>query len=267
MNVPRISSAFRQCRTFLRLKQTAISKTITSSSNHKRAFGIPAGLLLVATLGVGVAFPPLSRLISGSVSAQGEEKTRISQSALRQIEALMQEKESRTPEQKKIDSQLLYRLKQKRGGQIAPGVENLAVGVQEGADGRALLDIRAKVTPEVLEAIRQAGGEIVSAHEQFDAIRAKLPLDALETIAGLDEIKFIRPADEGMTNGNSARRSVSGQGRAAAVPRPTRAERAERVREQLRQALPLIAKRANPFINNASGRNFAPAFTGAVNSQ
>src|SRR5262249_37974814 len=213
---------------------------------------------------------PLSLLLSGSVAAQGEEKTRISETALRQIEALMQEKESRTPEQKKIDSQLLYRLKQKRSGRIAPGVENLVIGVQEGADGRALLDIRAKVTPEVLEAIRQAGGEVVSAHEQFDAIRAKLPLDALETVAGLDEIKFIRPADEGMTNGNSVRRSVNGQGRTAAVPRPTRAERAERVRERLRQALPLIAKRANPVINpglNAVGRNFALAFTGAVNSQ
>src|SRR5262249_9722532 len=48
------------------------------------------------------------------------------------------------------------------------------------------------------------------------------------------------------------------------------AERAERVREQLRQALPLIAKRANPVVNpvlNDVGRNFALAFTGAVNSQ
>ena len=205
-----------------------------------------AGLLLAATLSVGVAFPPLSRLLSGSAAAQGEDKTRISQSALGQIEALMREKESRTPEQKKIDSQLLYKLKQKRGEQIAPGVENLGAGVREAADGRVLLDIRAKVTPEVLEAIRQAGGEVISAHEQFDAIRAKLPLDALETIAGLDEIKFIRPAEEPMTNGKSARRSVNGQGGAAAVPRPTRAERAERVREQLRRALPLIAKRANP---------------------
>jgi uncharacterized repeat protein (TIGR01451 family) len=229
-----------------------------------------AGLLLAATLGVGVAFPPLSRLLSGSAAAQGEDKIRISQSALGQIEALMREKESRTPEQKKIDSQLLYKLKQKRGERIAPGVENLGAGVREAADGSVLLDIRAKVSPEVLEAIRQAGGEVISAHEQFDAIRAKLPLDALETIAGLDEIKFIRPAEEPMTNGRSGRRSVNGQGGAAAVQRPTRAERAERVREQLRRSLPLIAKRANPVGNpgfNAGGRNLAPAFTGPVNSQ
>src|SRR5262245_20128537 len=185
MNVPRISSAFRQCRPFLRTKMTTISKSITSLPHHKRALGLMAGLLLGATLGVGLAFPPLSRLLSGSAAAQGDEKTRISQSALGQIEALMREKESRTPEQKKIDSQLLYKLKQKRGEQIAPGLENLGAGVRETADGGVLLDIRAKVTPEVLGAIRQAGGEVISAHEQFDAIRAKLPLDALEMVAGL----------------------------------------------------------------------------------
>src|SRR5215475_13556697 len=240
------------------------SKSITQSFRRKRALRIMAGMLIAATLGIGMIYPPLSDLLSGSAAAQGE---KISQSAMRQIEALIEEKESRTPEQKKIDSQLLYRLKQKRGVRIAPGVERLGAGVKEAADGSVLLDIRAKVTPEVLEAIRQAGGEVISAHEQFDAIRAKLTLDALEKLAGLDEVKFIRPADEGMTNGNSDRRSVNGQGKTAAVSRPTRAERAERVREQLRRALPLIAKRANPVINNAGGRNFAPAFTGAVNSQ
>ncbi len=268
MNVPRITSVFRQSRRILSVKLAAASKAITSSSHHNR--GIKAGLLLAATLSVGVAFSPLLRLISGSVAAQGEEKVRISQNALGQIESLIREKETRTPEQKKIDSQLLYRLKQKRGGQIAPGVENLAIGVREGSDGRALLDIRAKVTPEVLEAIRQAGGEVISAHEQFDAIRAKLPLEALEQIAGLDEIKFIRPADEAMTNGKSVKRAGNSQGRATVVSRPTRAERAERVREQLRNTLPLIARGTSAIGNpglKTGGRIFAPLFTGSVNSE
>jgi uncharacterized repeat protein (TIGR01451 family) len=226
-----------------------------------------SGVLTAVALGAGVICPPLSRLLSGSASAQGE---KISQSAMRQIEALMEEKESRTPEQKKIDSQLLYRLKQKRGVRIAPGVERLGAGVKEAADGSVLLDIRAKVTPEVLESIRQAGGEIIYAFEQFDSIRARLALDALEKFAGLEEVKFIRQAEEPVNNGGAARRPANGPSRAAAVPRPTRAERAERVREQLRQALPLIAGRANPIakpVVNAMGRNPVPAFTGAVNSE
>src|SRR5262245_27036894 len=243
------------------------SKAITQSFHRKRTFRIMAGFLIAVTLGVMAIITQSSRLLSVSVAAQDE---RMSQSALRQIEALIEEKESRTPSQKKIDSQLLYRLKQKRGERIASGVESLAMGVREAADGSVLLDIQARVTTEVLGAIRKAGGEVAYAYEQFDAIRARLPMDALEAIAGLDEIKFIGPAEEGMNNGAGVKRSVNGQGKAAAAPRPTRAERRERVRERLRQALPLIAKRANPAVNpglNAGGRNFVPVVTGAVNSQ
>ncbi|MGE0129622.1 MAG: S8 family serine peptidase [Blastocatellales bacterium] len=254
------------------------SELLASLFRGKRALRITAGLLLAAALGAGMVVSPLSRFLSGSASAQAEsasaqaeDKTKINQSALRQIEALMREKESRTPEQQKIDSQLLYKLKQKRGEQIAPGVENLATGVQEGADGRVLLDIRAKVTPEVLEAIRQAGGEVISAHEQFDAIRARLSLEALETLAGLKEVKFIREAEEPMTSGNTAkwseRASKAGVG---ITPQRTRAERAARVRERLRQMLPLIAQRKNQIAHsdfNAGGRNFISAFIGALDSE
>jgi uncharacterized repeat protein (TIGR01451 family) len=249
-----------------RIKST--SKAITQSSRRcKRTLKTMAGLLIASALGVVAVFTQSSRFLSGSAAAQGEG---ISQGALRQIEALIEEKESRTPSQMKIDSQLLYSLKQKRGERMAPGVESLAMGVREAADGSVLLDIQARVTPEVLGAIRKAGGEVVYSYEQFGAIRARLPMGALEAIAGLDEIKFIGPAEEGMNNGAGVRRSVNGQGKAAAAPRPTRAERRERVREQLRQALPLIAKRTNPAVSpglNAGGRKFVPAFTGAVNSQ
>ena len=231
-----------------------------------RAMRTMAGLLIAVTL--GVICHPFSHPLLGSAAAQGE---KISQSAMRQIEALMEEKASRTPEQNKIDSQLLYKLKQKRGVRIAPGIERLGVGVKESADGSVLLDIRAKVTPEVLEAIRQAGGEVISAHEQFDAIRARLALDALEKLAGLDEVKFIRPAEEPMTGGNNAKRATTtGNAGAGVAPRPTRAERAARVREKLRQTLPLIAQRKNQIAYpgfNSGRRNFLPAFTGALDSE
>ncbi|MGH9751984.1 MAG: S8 family serine peptidase [Blastocatellia bacterium] len=245
------------------------SKAIIQPSRRKRALRTVAGLLIAATLGAVAVFTQSFGLLSGSVAAQDE---RISQSALRQIEALMEEKESRTPEQKKIDSQLLYKLKQKRGEWIAPGVESLAAGVQEAADGNVLLDIRAKVTPEVLEAIRKAGGEVISAHEQFGAIRARLPLDALEKLAGLDEIKFIRPAEEPMTNSGAGKRSADAAtaGKSALAPRRTRAERAARIREQLQRTLPRIARQRNRVAMpglNFGGRSLFPAFTGSLNSE
>src|SRR5262245_21983604 len=82
----------------------SISKAITQSFHRKRASRTTAGLLVAAALGVIAFFTQSSSILSGIVAAQGE---RISPGALRQIEALMEEKESRTPAQKKIDSQLI----------------------------------------------------------------------------------------------------------------------------------------------------------------
>ncbi|MDQ3013178.1 MAG: S8 family serine peptidase, partial [Acidobacteriota bacterium] len=112
-------------------------------------------------------------------------------------------------------------------------------------------------------------------YEQFGAIRAKLPLEALEKIAGLDEVKFIRPAQEPMTGGNRAKQGTANGKTANSpgvpnAPRLTRAERAARVRTQLSQALPLLAQRKNPTATsnlNFSNRNFFPALTGSLNSE
>ena len=65
----------------------------------------------------------------------------IADSALRQIEALQLEKESRTPAQQKMDSQLIYAAKQSRHEAIASGVPLLQVAVEFAPDGRILVDI------------------------------------------------------------------------------------------------------------------------------
>jgi len=224
--------------------------------------------LLAAAFGAGIAFWPMSHIFTENASAQQEEKPQITREAMRQIEASMKEKESRTKEQQKIDSQLLYKLRQKRGQSAAPGVRSLIVGVEEGNDGKVLLDIRAKVTREVLETIKQQGGEIVSAHRQFNAIRAKLPLEALETIASLSEVSFIQPAEEPMIGGNSAKTSDKAKSMLISAPKPARAERAARIREQLSKLLPLVAQRKNnPANTNSATRNYFPALTGSLNSE
>ncbi|MGE0882269.1 MAG: S8 family serine peptidase [Blastocatellales bacterium] len=247
------------------------SKGIAFVPRNRRAQRLALIMLLAVSLGAGFTFSPLSRLLSGSASAQQDDKPQITREAMRQIEALIKEKESRTPDQQKIDSQLLYKLRQKRGQSAAPGVRSLIVGVEEDNDGRVLLDIRAKVTREVVESIKLYGGEIVSAHRQFNAIRAKLPLDALETIASLSEVSFIRPAEEPMIGGNSANTLMTKGGTKIIAPvtrRPSRAERQARVREQLTKLLPLIANRKNSNSNSTSStRNYFPALTGSLNSE
>jgi hypothetical protein len=66
-----------------------------------------------------------------------------------------------------------------------------------------LVDLTATVTPALLDQIEAAGGIIVSQFPQYDAIRARLPLNRLLTVAELTAVKSIRPADEAITNNPS----------------------------------------------------------------
>ena len=63
------------------------------------------------------------------------------------------------------------------------------------------MDIRTDVTPAVLERIRALGGRVINSVGRYRAIRARLPLAAVEPLAELDAIQSIRAADEAATPG------------------------------------------------------------------
>jgi hypothetical protein len=114
-------------------------------------------------------------------------------------QTVLDEKESRTAAQKKIDSQLLYALAQKRG--ITKGVpaERIDIGVDR--KGRALVDITANVTPEVTAQIRKLGGDVISDDASAHPIRARLALEKLEKLANRKDVTFIAPAAQAINNG------------------------------------------------------------------
>ena len=70
-------------------------------------------------------------ILIGAPHGWAQSLNNISPQALQQIQALEKEKESRTPAQKKIGSQLIYAMKLHRGEAFA-GMETLNVNV--GAD-------------------------------------------------------------------------------------------------------------------------------------
>lgn len=113
----------------------------------------------------------------------------------RQIAA---EKRARTSAQAKIDSQLLYAIYRARGEAKEKGVPEGDLRVRFDVKGRALVWIRARVTKALLTKVRRLGGELVSA--SAEEIRAALPLQRLEELAALKEVRAIMPAEEAMTN-------------------------------------------------------------------
>ncbi len=142
-------------------------------------------------------------LLAGAAGVLAAGADQISSNALLQIQALMAEKATRTPAQQKMDSQLIYALKQERGQPFAAGVTSLRLDAKAEADGRFLVDITAEVTRELLERITNAGGQVVNSVPQFQSLRALLPLSQTETLAGMPGVRFIRPAMRGLTRTGS----------------------------------------------------------------
>jgi hypothetical protein len=93
------------------------------------------------------------------------------------------EKESRTPAQQKIGSQLLYEIYRLRGEARQKGVPEGPTLVRIDAKKRALVDVRAEVTPALEKKLNALGATIVSTSREYHSIVAWVPLLALERIA------------------------------------------------------------------------------------
>jgi hypothetical protein len=130
----------------------------------------------------------------GPAICQSEATTRsVTIPEIRRIEA---DRSRRTDVEKKMSSQLLDALSERRNGAVISTMPRLRAQPIEAAAGKTLVDIDANVDDALLNAIRQAGGSIVNAHPEDHAIRAYVPLDRIESIAGNSRVNFIAPADK-----------------------------------------------------------------------
>ena len=96
----------------------------------------------------------------------------------------------------KLDSRLLGAINRLRGGTAPFSVRDV---LDVDAEERVLVDITAKVTPDLLDKIRTGGGVVVSQFPRYDAIRAWVPVENLIPLAKRDEVRRIRPADRAVT--------------------------------------------------------------------
>ncbi|HKE59634.1 MAG TPA: hypothetical protein VKB46_23145 [Pyrinomonadaceae bacterium] len=104
---------------------------------------------------------------------------------------------SATPEQNKIDSQLLFAIDQMRGDKGAPAEE---IKLRKDSKGRVLVDVRASVTKKLLARIKNFGGKVISSSPRDDSVIAFISLDKLEVLAKAKDVRFIMPAAEAINN-------------------------------------------------------------------
>jgi hypothetical protein len=137
--------------------------------------------------------------VSSLSSALAQIPAGISRSAQVQIQALLDEKAARTPVEQKLDSQLVYALKQ-ASGTWARGLPPLQIVLRQDNVGRVLVDIEARVDQPLLALIARNNGIVVKKVERFDSIRAWVPLGSLRALAAPQSVRFIAPAAEAELN-------------------------------------------------------------------
>jgi hypothetical protein len=106
------------------------------------------------------------------------------------------EKEARTPAQAKMDSQLLYEVYRARGTARQHGVPPGPTTVRIDSGQRALVDVRAEVTPALRKRIQTLGGTIQSTAPRYRSTIAWIPLRRLERLAQDAAVYAITPAAE-----------------------------------------------------------------------
>jgi len=170
----------------------------------------------LATLAFVVALPPLESSAQtptpaerlevtpelsdslGKAPQRGNATLRIKPSLRRELELLTREKRSWTPIQRKIKPRLLLEYKRRSG---MPSLVTRMPGAKVDIDtgGMTLVDIKGRVTPDVLQHIESLGGVIINSHPRFKAIRARIPIEQIEEIAASPDIENIRPASRMIT--------------------------------------------------------------------
>ena len=109
------------------------------------------------------------------------------------------EKESRTPAQQKINSQLLYEIYRLRGEAKRKQVPQGETRVRIDAKKRAFVDVRAEVTPALQKKLTTLGATIVSTSREYYSIIAWVPLLRLERLAEDAAVRAIQPVTEART--------------------------------------------------------------------
>jgi subtilisin family serine protease len=144
-----------------------------------------------------VAVLLLVGITAGPLAAAEAPRLQIAPQAMQQIRLALEQKARLTAVERRIDSALLIAQWRRRGALPAnlailrPGVD-----LRTDVEGRVLVDVEAQVSEPLLDGIGRLGGEVVSSHPGFDAVRAWIPITAVGMLAGLPAVRFVRPAQE-----------------------------------------------------------------------
>ena len=103
---------------------------------------------------------------------------------------------ARSLAQEKISGRILTAIYHRRGDAKGKTVPAAAIGgaIQVDRHGRALVDVRAQVRPELEKKMKALGGVVVSRSLTYDSIICWMPLLTLDRLAADRTVRAIEPA-------------------------------------------------------------------------
>ena len=105
------------------------------------------------------------------------------------------QRDARTVAQQKIDPRVLAAIYHRRGDAKAHTVAAASQpSIQVDRHGRALVDVRAQIRPDLEKKFKALGGVVVSKSTTYDSIVGWMPLQTLERLAADPTVRAIEPA-------------------------------------------------------------------------
>jgi hypothetical protein len=105
------------------------------------------------------------------------------------------QRDARTVAQQKINPNVLSAIYHRRGDAKAGTVQAASKPpIQVDRHGRAYVDVRAQVRPELEKKFKALGGIVVSTSKTYDSIVGWMPLQTLERLAADPTVRAIEPA-------------------------------------------------------------------------
>jgi len=103
-------------------------------------------------------------------------------------------KDARTVAQQKINGRILAAIYHRRGDKKAKTLPPAGSAIQIDRHGRALVDVRAQVKPELEKKMKALGGVVIATSRTYDSIIVWMPLQTLERLAADPTVRAIEPA-------------------------------------------------------------------------
>jgi hypothetical protein len=140
---------------------------------------IASVLMLAALLGA----------LTVSAFAQAPSKAVVSQ-----IATIQQIKQNFTPAQKKMDSALAFASVGQKSPAMVGAFSTAMPRLATTTTGKVVVDVHGTVSSALLQAIKNAGGDVLYSSTRWNSIHAALPLASVESLAGRSDVVRINKA-------------------------------------------------------------------------